>query len=460
MAPDIPPKASELPVGPLDESGYDEVEAAPPEEAEQPESNPSLPPSENPAQEEQKRRDQVLQEAERQKVDREKARVEAAKTKLLGKASTPSQNSLGQAKERAAQAEKRSVRQATKAAGQAAKKAAAQAAKAVGAVAKKAALALVANPYFWVIVGILVLLIIIIVVVISLFGFSRGTGKAPAQYPTTATQYYAATQLEALSGDKLANNKLLTQAINSSKERLQKIKSILPQAFSNDQAKISAASTELDAIMADMDKVLTLPAVEQRKKAIQDVSARLKAFNKNYPGLAGYGAVHGSYLPVPGVIEGRGGQCGHASVLMVILYYNPGFTDSNYYDPATHTTRNNSSCVRPDYLNHGTGLKDWTQVTSHKANLETVKKSLAGGDPVIIYTKDGSVFNGSPHIFVIVGYDPKDDTFIVNNPNVGHTEVHTKNPNNRSMKASRLSQYYGDSDGTYPHTFFIRGIYL
>lgn len=364
------------------------------------------------------------------------------------------------AKQKVADTERRAARQVAKEASAAVKKAAQAAGKAIASVAKKAVASLAASPVTWIVVGIAALIIIILIIIVVLFGFSGKGGKGFPQKPTTPTQLEAVNEIQALSGDKLSNTKYLVATINTAKGRLTKIKSITGQAFPSDPAKATAASTELDAIMADMDKIVAEPTLEKRKILVTAVSNRLVAFNKTYPELIGYGAVHGSYLPVPGVIEGYGGQCGHASILMTILYYNPGFTDSTYYDPATHTTKSNSSCVTPAYINNGTGKSDWDYATSKQASLDNVKKSLAGGDPVIMYAKAGLIFSTSEHIFVIVGYDPADDSFIINNPNVGNVEVHTKKPNNQTITTSRMKQYFGDSDGTYTHTFLIRSAYL
>lgn len=161
----------------------------------------------------------------------------------------------------------------------------------------------------------------------------------------------------------------------------------------------------------------------------------------------------GKYLNVPGVKQATSGDCGQASVLMVILYYVPSFTDNTYYNRATQSTRDNVGCVSDFYVNQKTGHKDWDKVTSRTADLEDVKKSLAAGDPVVIYTSPGSIYPGK-HIFVIVGYDPADDTFYVNNPFVRGVHVHTKTPSGKRMTSAHLKNHFGDS--TYGHTFIIR----
>lgn len=172
--------------------------------------------------------------------------------------------------------------------------------------------------------------------------------------------------------------------------------------------------------------------------------------------VAGSGT--GKYLNVPGVKEATGGDCGQASTIMVILYYRPSYQDSRFYNSATNSTRDNLACVSPAYINQQTRQNDWRYATSQQAGLENVKRSLAGGDPVIIYTRAGSVYSSSKHIFVIVGYDESDDTFIVNNPYVRGVEVHTKTPNGKQMTSQHLKSHFGDS--TYGHTFMIKGKYL
>lgn len=165
----------------------------------------------------------------------------------------------------------------------------------------------------------------------------------------------------------------------------------------------------------------------------------------------------GKYLNVPGVKEATGGDCGQASVIMVILYYRPGYEDSRYYNPSTKSTKDNLSCVSPAYVNQQTKQNDWGYATASQANLESVKKSLEGGDPVIIYTTAGSIYSNSKHIFVIVGYDPSDDTFYVNNPFIRGVEVHTKTPNGKKMTSQHLKNHFGDS--IYHHTFMIKNKY-
>lgn len=176
----------------------------------------------------------------------------------------------------------------------------------------------------------------------------------------------------------------------------------------------------------------------------------------------------GKFLKVPYVKEKTGGDCGQASILMVALYYNPNLRDSTYLEKASDgrwQTRDNINCVTPDYLNRhipDSNRRGWTRDNSHPSRgLENVKRSLAGGDPVVFFGSKGLIYS-SVHIFVITGWDPTDNTFYVNNPYPGGCECDpsTKTPNGKRMTEESLKRHFGGRTGDYMSTFIIRGKYL
>lgn len=177
-------------------------------------------------------------------------------------------------------------------------------------------------------------------------------------------------------------------------------------------------------------------------------------------------------LDVPGVAEGKEGDCGHASMIMVALYENRllgrPFSDPRNYDPvANKTIGDQIACVRPDYLDTHVPAErsGWHRVNPDPAiGLEEIKRSLRGSDPVVFFGSPGLIFS-TKHIFVIVGYDSTKDLFAVNNPNVCHQsrcEIETKTfaPNGRTLGSSVLASHFGGLDGTYRHTLIIRDRYL
>ncbi len=160
---------------------------------------------------------------------------------------------------------------------------------------------------------------------------------------------------------------------------------------------------------------------------------------------------------------------------MVARYYDPNFSDPVFMErdsKGVYWTRDNLACVSPAYLNNRPkGPNDWVFYDPPaEAGFASVKKSLQAGDPVIIYTKPGAVYGNSQHIFVIVGYDPADDTYWVNNPTVGACECWgdtarpgpTKTPNGRKATEEHLKRYLGGPryGGPYRYaSFLIRGTY-
>ena len=174
-------------------------------------------------------------------------------------------------------------------------------------------------------------------------------------------------------------------------------------------------------------------------------------------GKSGQGGGTSAPLAVPGVKEGGHGDCGIASTLMITLFYNPTFSDPAFYDAANMTTTNSSSCVSPNYINtHNVVATDFVRASVN--NLNSAVKSVQGGDPVIIYTSPGSVYDTSKHIFVLVGFDNSDQTFWVNNPYPGGVDVGTKTPNNHKMTLDNLKAHINAPQ--YNSDLMIRRKYL
>jgi hypothetical protein len=162
-------------------------------------------------------------------------------------------------------------------------------------------------------------------------------------------------------------------------------------------------------------------------------------------------------LAVPGVKEGKQGDCGHASVIMVTLFYNQSLDDPTFYDKANKTTTGPTSCVLPEYINkHNSVVKDEVRVKTK--SLASAITSVTSGDPVVIYTSAGSIFDNTKHIFVLVGYDKSTDTFWVNNPNIGSVEVGVKVANGKQMTRSHLESHLNEP--SYGSTLIMRQKYV
>lgn len=152
-------------------------------------------------------------------------------------------------------------------------------------------------------------------------------------------------------------------------------------------------------------------------------------------------------LKVPGVNQMQGDTCGAASASMVALYYNlnkgsrawngpddypssiKGFVtpvkgatnDSNaFYD-----TLDTKTCINiPNAVKGVAGAGNWSFVhlkdiegdgaEKRKRLFNAITSSLRAGDPVITYTKPGTMYDNQ-HIMVITGYDGKNG-FTWNNP--------------------------------------------
>jgi hypothetical protein len=177
-------------------------------------------------------------------------------------------------------------------------------------------------------------------------------------------------------------------------------------------------------------------------------------------------ATGGQPLAVPGTRQGTEGDCGQASVISVVRYYNPRYSDPKFYNATTNSTRDNIACVDPDYINRmsGDAVKDFVRGNSTRrqtpelpvVTFDMVRRSVLAGDPVVIYTSSGSIYNYK-HIFVITGWDERTRRFYVMNPFVGGFHSNTMQPNGKDMTPEHLLRFTGDQPGApYTHAFMIR----
>lgn len=334
-----------------------------------------------------------LNEAKKQQLENIKARLTGGAQKLQPKTAT---NSAKPARE----ATEKEVRQrAAQVIGDRLKQGAKVAAKRVQAAAKqwavRAAEIFVAdNPIAWIIgiiVGIILVIFLVIGAIIAVSSLRGTQGNGPAQYPASASERAEVSKLAALSGSQLANSQLVQQTVAAEKARLTVIQGTISKTYASDATKAAAAKEQLKAIISSMDAITAESDIQKRRAAIVAIETQLRDFTTKYPEVLGYGATNGAYLPVPGVIEATGGDCGQASVLMVVLFYNPAFRDDQFYDPIRHATKDNRNCVSPDYISNHTTAKGWVRAPKSASTIADIKESLAGGDPVIVYTRAGSI---------------------------------------------------------------------
>jgi hypothetical protein len=161
---------------------------------------------------------------------------------------------------------------------------------------------------------------------------------------------------------------------------------------------------------------------------------------------------------VPAVSQATSGDCGQASVLMVARFYNSSFRNADFYNPVTNETKDNGGCVSPNFLSDNTPYKDWVRYAGK--SWEPAKRSIAGGDPVVLYTAPGAIYH--EHIVVIAGYDPADKTFYINNPSLHKCECAppTKTPGGKKATEEWLSKYWGTNWHLYHTNYMVRKKYL
>lgn len=426
---------------------------------------------------------QKIEEYKKEQIEKVKAKLRGQKKAGKGTGAEEAVEAEGAGEEAAEQGAKKAVKkgakQAAKGTGElaeggeaaAAGAEAAAAAEVAGATAAGVAEggAAVATVEIWgpilIIVAIIVIIIIVIGVVIALFALQHGSGgSGPPTYPQTAADRQQVSALGALTQNQLANTELVQKTVALDKARFSAIKTTINKVYSSDSGKAAAATSDLNAIITAMDSVVTAPTLAQKNTLIAQIQTQLQSFYVKYPEIVGTGAVNGGALPVPGVNE-RADQphsCGISSALMIVLYYNPAYTNPSLYDKAAHATATNkTACIGAydQFFNSNTPHSDWATLTFNAVPEKAVVNSLAGGDPVMLYTAPGGVYSTN-HIVDIVGYRPSDDTFIINSPRGAGAgvDLHTPTPHGKQMTWSRIRQFAGDS--FYHHTFVIRKAYV
>ncbi len=197
---------------------------------------------------------------------------------------------------------------------------------------------------------------------------------------------------------------------------------------------------------------------------------------------AGSGPTNGATqpLPVPPTNQSAGGQCGIASTISVVRYYNPAYNDTAYYDAANNAVTKGATtlCVSPSYINdHSAGkVSDFTLATVERnkgfptATFDNVKQSVLSGDPVIMYSAPDAFYpptaQYNQHIFVITGYNASTDTFDIMSPN-GKADIFNGvidgigSPKGQKITADYLMSKTTNIDSAYGgHSFMIRKKYL
>ena len=177
----------------------------------------------------------------------------------------------------AAAAGRQGARQAARAAG----KATAQATKAATQAAAKAVQAfIVDNPYAWAIIGIIVLVVVIVAVIFALFAFSGDSGNGPATYPSTALEEQRSNFLLALSGDKIAQDTVVKDVIESELERYDRI-------INNASRYNSSLTSQIQTKKAEFDTLLNSALAEQnsevRLQILNDVESQMTTFDNTLP---------------------------------------------------------------------------------------------------------------------------------------------------------------------------------
>jgi len=190
---------------------------------------------------------------------------------------------------RAAQAGERAAAQtaraASTAAGQATKAAAKAATRSAAAAGRAITTFLAGTVEVWgPILLVIIVIIVIIAIIFALFGISRNTGLGPAQYPASAAEKYAATQLAAISGDPTAKAETIVAQATELKTKLTALKTTATTKYGSDKA--SAFSKRADEIIALTDQLIavanTPPA---RKKIIDQINQKIKDLGKDFPEL-------------------------------------------------------------------------------------------------------------------------------------------------------------------------------
>lgn len=264
-----------------------------------------------------------------------------------------------------------------------------------------------------------------------------------------------------------------------------------PQDFlQKNNADFGSINTELSAALSnplvtgssDKDKIvglinqeqLTVTTIQQAvSSGGQPSAAQVYQFQDLLRQINSYLAICQHCLAVPLIVQGAQGYCGRTSQMMVELFYSHGQipadlrADLKTLPDGRFATNSASDQLKPEVLDAGTPFKDWVEAPgaglSSDQLFQLVKRSIDGGDPIILYTYGAIYTSHTNHIVTIVGYDQSDNSFYINNPAIaqyGGSEGPTKFPDHHkyAMTSDYLIKHLGDS--YYGHAFMIRQKYL
>lgn len=335
----------------------------------------------------------------------------------------------------------------------------------------------------------------LIVIMVSLFiviaGTAFGNPASAGTGPTTPISTTSSVDISALQ-KALAGGIVPKDVAQSVIDTLPTLRSQLTDALSN---------SLMNDVEASAQKIIDNANGTNDEEVARRESVILKTKIKHLLAtITPEGCGSATYcLDVPGVGQGEGGLCGVTSVTMVVLFYNPNHDDDTFYDreqgykPAdvrVNITNPDAStkCVDPNYIGRkitpsliasgklpaGSSQdkwvrKSWASVDGGKDTIiEYMKKSLANGDPMVLYLEPGGIFNpsgrgfGGKHIVTVVGYDANDSadqggTFIINNPAKFSVKVKTRTAtpgNGKKLTAEHIKEYLG-GDGSYDYSTSI-----
>lgn len=337
-------------------------------------------------------------------------------------------------------------------------------------------------------VGVVIIVAILIGLVFVSFG---AVGKAQGEGSLTGTDNQIITVAEARTngarGLKLINSPTdyveATTALLQQAEELFKstAEGALKQQLLPILEKMRQQAQEIEALNNKGDRAIVA-------KKYQELLATSRELNKLLVGdECGSATV---CLDVPLVGQGSGGQCGMASMIMVLRYYESVYPDYKFNAPSIYDAPNQevqkgvSSCLSPDFMNKRgpEAIKDfaWTchvasdrcrTAISRNSITRAIIRSLEASDPVVLYLDANGAISGR-HIVAVVGYDANDEpgdggVFIINNPNVGlersvkQTRFSHYQKSGQKLTAKHLERYYGGGNGSsYRVTAIIRQTHL
>lgn len=133
----------------------------------------------------------------------------------------------------------------------------------------------------WILLGIAAV-IILPGILFMLLSLSIGTSILPS----TPAQKFAATKTLALSDDPSAKATVIITQAQSLKKSFETSKNTATKKYKNDATKLNAATQEANSIIAQLDQLIAVVNnLEERKKIIPELNAKIEAFSTSYPEL-------------------------------------------------------------------------------------------------------------------------------------------------------------------------------